>query len=48
MATNYRALYTGTPHLTVQTIAPARHFLMLDQPTQFRTALDTFVDANAK
>ena len=45
---SYRALFAGVSRLTVQTIAPARHFLMLDQPASFRAALDTFVDANAR
>ena len=48
IGSSYRALFAGVSRLTVQTIAPARHFLMLDQPASFQTALDTFVDANAR
>ena len=48
IGSSYRALFAGVSRLTVQTIAPARHFLMLDQPASFRAALDTFVDANAR
>ncbi len=48
IATSYRALFAGVSRLTVRTIVPARHFLMLDQPALFRTALDTFVDANVR
>jgi pimeloyl-ACP methyl ester carboxylesterase len=48
ICTTYRALFAGVSRLRVQTIAPARHFLMLDQPASFRMALDTFVDANAR
>lgn len=39
----YRALLAGAPHLQVVTIAPARHFVMLDQPARFQAALDAFL-----
>jgi pimeloyl-ACP methyl ester carboxylesterase len=38
----YRALLAGTPKLDLVTIAPARHFVMLDQPERFEKALDDF------
>jgi len=39
----YRTLLAGTPKLDVVTIAPARHFVMLDQPERFNAALDGFL-----
>ena len=39
----YRTLLAGTPKLDVVTIAPARHFVMLDQPERFSAALDGFL-----
>ena len=44
----YTQLYAGTKKLTVTTIAPSKHFIMLDQPDKFRAALDAFVAANAR
>ena len=32
----YRSLLAGVAKLDVVTIAPARHFVMLDQPERFR------------
>ncbi|MDQ6924748.1 MAG: alpha/beta hydrolase [Candidatus Eremiobacteraeota bacterium] len=39
----YRSLLAGAPQLDVVTIAPARHFVMLDQPERFQKALDDFL-----
>ena len=39
----YRALLAGVAKLDVVTIAPARHFVMLDQPERFQAALDSFL-----
>ena len=39
----YRSLLAGVPKLDVVTIAPARHFVMLDQPERFQKALDDFL-----
>jgi pimeloyl-ACP methyl ester carboxylesterase len=36
----YRLLLTGVAKLEVISIAPARHFVMFDQPEKFATALD--------
>jgi pimeloyl-ACP methyl ester carboxylesterase len=47
IASYYKQLYAGTPKLTVIPIAPSKHFIPLDQPEQFRAALDAFVAANA-
>ena len=47
VAAEYKQLYAGTPHLTVITIAPSKHFIMFDQPAKFQAALDAFVAANA-
>ena len=44
----YKHLYAGTPHLDVQSIAPAKHFIMFDQPAAFQTALDAFLAANLR
>ncbi len=33
----------GVAKLDVVTIAPARHFVMLDQPERFQKALDGFL-----
>jgi pimeloyl-ACP methyl ester carboxylesterase len=38
-------LLRGVARLEVVTIAPARHFAMLDQPEAFTTALRKFLDA---
>lgn len=39
----YRSLLHGAPNLKVVSIAPSRHFVMLDQPARFRRVLDTFL-----
>jgi pimeloyl-ACP methyl ester carboxylesterase len=39
----YRTLLAGVAKLDVLTIAPARHFVMLDQPERFQKALDDFL-----
>ena len=39
----YRALLAGVAKLDVVTIAPSRHFVMLDQPERFQKALDDFL-----
>jgi pimeloyl-ACP methyl ester carboxylesterase len=39
----YRMLLAGVPKLDVVTIAPARHFVMLDQPARFEKAVDDFL-----
>ena len=39
----YRSLLTGVAKLDVVTIAPARHFVMLDQPERFSAVLDGFL-----
>ncbi|HEY6236526.1 MAG TPA: alpha/beta hydrolase [Candidatus Elarobacter sp.] len=39
----YRALLAGVAKLDVVTIAPSRHFVMLDQPERFNAALDGFL-----
>ena len=39
----YQMLVTGAPHATVVPIAPARHFVMLDQPQQFDDELTQFL-----
>ena len=42
-AAYYRSLLAGVAKLDVVTIAPARHFVMLDQPERFQKALDDFL-----
>ena len=39
----YRAAYQGTPKLTAVEVADAAHFVMLDQPDAFATALAAFL-----
>lgn len=39
----YQHEYAGTAKLTVKGIAESGHFIMLDQPEAFRTALDAFL-----
>lgn len=43
----YRELLKGTPNLKVVSIAPARHFVMLDQTGPFLQALDDFLKSPA-
>jgi pimeloyl-ACP methyl ester carboxylesterase len=45
MIAYYRALLQGTPKLEVVSIAPARHFVMFDQPDAFAAALSRFLAA---
>lgn len=40
----YRSLLADAPRAQVVAIASARHFVMLDQPAAFRTALDAFLN----
>ena len=40
----YRALMEGTPKLQVVTVAPSRHFAMIDQPQAVTAAIRTFLD----
>ncbi|MGN6278710.1 MAG: alpha/beta fold hydrolase [Sphingomonas sp.] len=39
----YHSAYAGTPHMTYVPIADSAHFIMLDQPAAFYTALDAFL-----
>lgn len=39
----YRSFFTGAPQITVESIAPARHFVMFDQPQQFFATLERFL-----
>ncbi|RYY22908.1 MAG: alpha/beta hydrolase [Sphingomonadales bacterium] len=39
----YRTEYAGTPKLTVAGVGDSGHFIMLDQPDAFRTALIAFL-----
>jgi pimeloyl-ACP methyl ester carboxylesterase len=39
----YRALMAGTPKLEVVTVAPARHFAMIDQPQAVNDAIRSFL-----
>lgn len=39
----YQSLLANAPHAKVVSIAPARHFVMLDQPAKFQQALDDFL-----
>ena len=39
----YRSLMAGTPQLGVQMIAPARHFVMFDQPEQFGDSIAAYL-----
>lgn len=39
----YRALMQGTPKLEVATVAPARHFAMIDQPQQVNEAIRKYL-----
>jgi pimeloyl-ACP methyl ester carboxylesterase len=39
----YRSLLEGTPNLQVVPIAPARHFVMLDQPEAVVKTLQDFI-----
>jgi pimeloyl-ACP methyl ester carboxylesterase len=39
----YRSLMDGTPKLQVQTVAPSRHFAMIDQPQKVIDAIQAFL-----
>jgi pimeloyl-[acyl-carrier protein] methyl ester esterase len=39
----YRAAYSAVPHMTFVPITDSLHFIMLDQPKQFESALQTFL-----
>ncbi len=39
----YKAAYAAAPGVSVVEIAPSLHFIMLDQPAKFATALDAFL-----
>jgi len=39
----YRGAYAGTPHISFVDVADSAHFVMLDQPAAFQTALTGFV-----
>lgn len=39
----YQSLLADAPNAKVVSISPSRHFVMLDQPAQFRQALDNFL-----
>lgn len=41
----YEMLLKGTPELTVKTVAPARHFVMFDQPELLGEAIRTYLTA---
>jgi pimeloyl-ACP methyl ester carboxylesterase len=43
MTSGYTQLYAGTAHLRVVAIPNSKHFIMLDQPALFATAVDAFV-----
>jgi len=42
----YETLLAGAPRVQVVSIAPARHFAMLDQPQQFFAIVDAFIAQN--
>jgi pimeloyl-ACP methyl ester carboxylesterase len=41
----YRSLMTGTPKVEVVTVAPARHFAMIDQPQQVNDAIRKYLQS---
>ena len=41
----YRGLMAGTPKLDVVTVAPARHFAMIDQPQQVNDAIRKYLNS---
>ena len=43
----YRSLLQGIPTLEVVSIAPSRHFVMVDQPEVFAVTLSRFLAANS-
>jgi len=44
-AAYYQGLLADAPHAKVVSIAPSRHFAMLDQPAKFQQVLDNFLDS---
>jgi pimeloyl-ACP methyl ester carboxylesterase len=44
----YRELLKGAPHVEVVSIAPARHFAMVDQPEKFANAVTGFLASIAR
>ena len=44
----YETLMKGTPHVTVLSISPARHFVMFDQPMRLDALIDDFIARLAK
>ena len=46
MREGYTGLYAGVRDLTVVSIAPSKHFVMLDQPAQFMETLNAFLTKN--
>ncbi len=44
----YAGLLQGVPQVTVVSIAPARHFVMLDQPEQFMQVLTGFLERSGR
>lgn len=47
-AAYYQFLMQGTPNLTVKTVAPARHFVMFDQPQKVADAIRDYLKALPK
>lgn len=39
----YRGAYSTVPHMTFVPVTDSLHFIMLDQPTQFESALNAFL-----
>ena len=44
-AAYYQSLLANAPHAKVVSISPARHFVMLDQPTKFQQVLNAFLQS---
>ena len=42
-AAYYQGLLADAPHAKVESISPARHFVMLDQPAKFQQVLGDFL-----
>ena len=40
----YKGAYATAPHVVLVPIADSAHFVMLDQPAAFHTALSAFLD----
>jgi pimeloyl-ACP methyl ester carboxylesterase len=41
----YQGLLANAPKAKVMSVSPSRHFVMLDQPEQFRRQLDGFLES---